>query len=1293
MKKIRCIVCSLLIVFILFVSSGVVLALESNQTKTIRVGYMNHPGYIERTEDGKFIGCGVEYLDEVSKYTNWKIEYIYASWSEQLEKLESGDIDLVPMAQYSLDRATKYLYTRQSVGLIQGLLLTLPDSDITNDVLSLNNKRIGILKGSANIDLLERYANHSGFTYQLFEYDFQYLIEKALKDNEVDIIACEQIVQTENMKVIDRFASDPYYFISSKDNKELMDELDYVISKINAYDPSFSLRLHEKYYGAGVAKNTPYFTKEEMDYINNHQKVTFALIPDNQPLAFDDKNGNTVGVIPDILKKISSLCDIEFDYVYIPKDKTPLVFLNENKNYFGTGMLATNKAFQEENVLLSDVYYTTYAALISNGKTKNKDFKTGSFSIGIPKSFQAMQLFIKEKYPNLEIKYYLSVEDGLNALESGKVDFFAYTINLLSPYLANPLYGDIHIVDNEFLPCPLCTVAIKNEDNNVMINIFNKCSKMLSSADIYQSEIKYLRDSLYVFDDYDALRRYQNIIILIIAGIATIVAICSMSLVIRQRKYNKDIARRAEFDFVTGLYNRTTLKTKIETALETNVGKPCTLLLIDIDDMKRINDTKSHEVGDEVIKKVADIIKNHFGGSAIHGRVGGDDFAVFIVGMESKSMLVSTLSRLQRTISATTVDDATVVINVSIGVSMFIAGEISNNEIYRRADEAKDFVKKNEKNGFAFYSIRNSLATNSITRKESGEYIDIEEEKQKDDLDSDLLSKINYTNSEFEKIINNLPNVALYVIEEKSHKIIYYNKRFRQICPKASIGSSCRGIMFGPCSNCIVDTMKEQDMAHTIYYSDAYGDEMEITAKKIMWEDSVPAVMIISWPRNTLTSSNDKLQKLSNQDTFDFITGGYSRQGFIRMVERMRNGGVDLTKYAVLFINVQDFKAVNELVGNNGGDNLLHSILTNVEKSDLSPVICARKESDHFVFLVEKELLDFNVLSQLLNFHWKYKDKELFILCRCGIFMIEDPKLEVYKMIDRAKLAKEHIVDEYIKPYCVFSNTMLKEYSDKAEAFLFFDQGIKNNEFVVYYQPIVDAYTKKIVSAEALVRRKSPDGQITSPGKFIPIFEKTGYISKLDKFVGNVVCKFQQNRNERNLPIVPISFNLSQMDFYDKDFIDELTREFESGAIPKDAVMLEVTESAYTLSEEKHENLLHSLHNAGVMILLDDFGTGYSSFGMFERYYFDRIKLDMSFVRQLPKNNNVIQVVKAIISMCHKLNIKVVAEGVEIEEELLALQKLGCDYIQGYYFSKPLDEESFIKYLEDAFKESNSKND
>ncbi len=1284
-KTIRTAAGILLLLSLLFVSAVPVLADDlCKSVQTLRVGYMNHPGFIEKQDDGSFYGYGVEYLQDICEYTGWKIEYVYASWNKQLTMLENGELDIVVMAQYTEERAQRFNYSRQPMGLLQCLLLTLPEGqteDIEGNALACNGKTIGIQRGSRNIELLEAYAHNMGFSYKQVEYDYQDEIEAALLAGEVDIIACEQMIRTNDLRVLDRFSSDSYYIITAKENAELMDELDYVIGKLYAYDADYMSKLNSKYYGEGLTRSRPYFSKEEIEFMRSCGDVHIALIPDNKPSVYYDGEGKLTGMIPDIMNRISELCGIHFEYEFLPNDTTPYDFLQKYPDMLVTGVQADNPVFAKGDIIVSDVYHTTHSTLFGREDNPQADIVQGEWTVGTVRSFQAMQLFLNKSYPNVIVETFLTTEEGLQALVDKKIDFFTYTSDIITPYLSNPRYEGVISLDNYFMKNPRSTIGVRSPRNQLLMGIINKCSSVISDDEKAEIGSRHTEESIYRFNQSDVLDHYRDIIMIVALSVAAALAILITIILLRQRKYNRDIAMHAEYDMITGVLNHAALKARVVRAMGEDTGKSCAFIFADIDNLKHINDTKGTDIGDEAVKRFANVLKRHFHDTAIIGRIGGDDFGIFLSVVESKAVLVSSLAGLLKEIAAAEVANGAAVLRGSIGVAMGIIGECTPDVIYSHANEAHNRIKTNGKNGFAFYETQRTMSMNAAQENEAAQKTDDELSVQEPQNSVHVLQNEAIGDFDSKNIIESLPNVALYIIEKKTHKILYFNKRFREICPTVRVGMCCRGLMLGPCNNCIVDTMGEQAMAHTIFYSDFYGDEIEITATKIMWDNSTSAVMITSWPRNLLSSSSDKLPSTTNQDAFDYVTGGLSRAGFVRMMERMQKGGVDLTNYAVLFINIKDFKAVNEMAGYAAGDNLLRTVYTGIERSNLLPIIGGRSENDHFVFMVEKTSLELSTLPELLNTHWKYKEKDLFIHCRCGVFMIEDSTLEIYKILDRAKLAKEHIVDDYVKPYAVYEQSMLEEYSERASAFLLFDNGIKNKEFVVYYQPVVDAKTGKVVSAEALVRRITADGAVISPGKFIPILERTGYISMLDSFVAKSVTEFLLRQVNGGMPSVPVSFNLSQKDFYDEKLMEHLLESIKQSKLPKGMLLMEITESAYTLHEKNNEELLKQLRDAGAKILLDDFGTGYSSFGMFKNYNFDRVKLDMSFVRQLDDNINVRKVVRSIISMCHDLGVQVVAEGVENDTELTILRDMDCDFIQGYYFSKPLDEKNFVKYL------------
>lgn len=466
---------------------------------------------------------------------------------------------------------------------------------------------------------------------------------------------------------------------------------------------------------------------------------------------------------------------------------------------------------------------------------------------------------------------------------------------------------------------------------------------------------------------------------------------------------------------------------------------------------------------------------------------------------------------------------------------------------------------------------------------------------------------------------------------------------------------------------------KDKQYFFTIHETDKTG---EVRLKRYSYIYIDERVDIIVGAREDITEFSEK----------DVLTGGYNRRGFIRITERLLNEVPDRTKYAVLFFNVKNFKAVNELFGVESGDVVLQNIFRTLTHSKLSPVITARVESDHFVCLVENKNLDFEELTSVCDNKFVKDGKCMNLIIRCGIFYVEEKPMKISGMIDRAKLAKRYITDEYVQPYMVYDHSMQVAYIDKAKLAGELQEGIAKEQFKVYYQLVIDTKTGKIASAEALIRWIHPDKGFISPALFIPALEENGHISELDFYVLKKVWQFINDRCENNKFVVPISVNLSWMDFYDEIMMEKILKEIdrfrENGR--EHMARFEITETSYAAIKENRSGILESLRIKNAKILLDDFGSGFSSFGMLQDYDFDILKIDMSFIRKIGENPKTKSIVHSIIGMAHEIGIKTVAEGVETEEQVSFLRQSGCDYIQGYYYSKPLPEEEFVEFLEKA---------
>lgn len=412
----------------------------------------------------------------------------------------------------------------------------------------------------------------------------------------------------------------------------------------------------------------------------------------------------------------------------------------------------------------------------------------------------------------------------------------------------------------------------------------------------------------------------------------------------------------------------------------------------------------------------------------------------------------------------------------------------------------------------------------------------------------------------------------------------------------------------------------------------------------------------------------------------DWMTDEYSRSGFLAKTEQLLKEPEYQEGYSVVYANIEGFKAVNDVLGTQSGDMVIFQEKDALIQS-LKPVLIARLESDHFALLTKTENITEETMDKLCHQSYSEGTKRLPILIRCGIYNIHDASKKVTHMLDQAKLAEQSIPSDHGIPYVVCNKQMSQDYVNQRIFVSELDSALKKGEFLPYYQPIVDAKTGEIVSAEALIRWKHSERGMIPPGMFIPVFEKEGLTTKLDIFMVNSILNFNIERMKKGQKVVPCAVNLSRVDFYDTKLLDILKQKLENQENVQDMLKLEVTESAYAVLESDALSFLEEMHKLRLSIMLDDFGSGMSSLSTLELCDFDTIKLDMGFIRKIGKSEKTEAIIRHTIGMAHDMGAKVVAEGVEDKEQLEFLQAVGCDMIQGYYFYKPMPEEEFAALL------------
>ena len=411
----------------------------------------------------------------------------------------------------------------------------------------------------------------------------------------------------------------------------------------------------------------------------------------------------------------------------------------------------------------------------------------------------------------------------------------------------------------------------------------------------------------------------------------------------------------------------------------------------------------------------------------------------------------------------------------------------------------------------------------------------------------------------------------------------------------------------------------------------------------------------------------------------DELTGLLTRQAFLRQAENVRSQRPE-RKYCIIAFDFDNFKLTNSIYGEHKCNEFLaftaHHLMQSKPKG-----ICGRYGGDQYVLMFDyTSSVDVELLKSLRNEVLREAPIPHQIV-KVGIYAPLDPELQILNCCDRAFLAINKIKGIYGKDIAFYENEVQQQLLNEQRISETMERGLEEGQFKIFYQPKHETITGNISGAEALVRWEHPEFGFMMPSTFIPLFEKNGFITKLDTFILEQVCKDIRHWVDNGFPLVPISVNISRHDFYESGIIEKQYDIIDSYKIDHSLLHMEVTESLYCENTELIISHVRHSQELGFMIEMDDFGSGYSSLGLLSTFPINILKLDISFVRNIIENEIVVE---NIIKMAHRMGFLTVAEGVETPEQFKMLKSLGCDFIQGFYFSKPLSVRDFENYIKKA---------
>lgn len=547
MKRIGIIFC-ILLSFVLCSISNVGIAQAQKDSvsmfsrKTIRVGYLDYNAFISQDKDGEYTGYAVEYLKEISKYTDWKYEYIFGTWEEQIQNLKDGKVDLLCHIQKTEEYEKEFLFSKYSIGTETNFLYVSKDNDkyYSSDYENFDGIRIAKLANNIQSQNLDEFAKQKGFTYTVEEYETQKECFRMLDERKVDAVAIGSLINKPGYKVICRFGASPYYCVTSKRNSKLISELDDALAQIFALDPDFEEELYNTFFQEDNSKKEVTFTREEAEYLKKAGKIKLGFIPNRYPYSKMNSSGEIVGITKDIVDLIQERSGLQFEYEMLKKGEKAIEYLARNPDALLAGVMVDNPQFQVGKYKVSNYFCSSEVALVAPKKFGYQiDASEKKYVVAIPKNYAALNSYITKNYPQYDILFCISTEECAKKVLDGEADMMAQNVNVISGILQNPHYEDLAMLPAFFMNENCGIVGLDTHENVLRIGIIDKCISTITQKEVSQFTVNHTVTNGYEMSWKDFLYRFRYPVVVVSMLMLIIMLLLWLLNVGRKRNYRR----------------------------------------------------------------------------------------------------------------------------------------------------------------------------------------------------------------------------------------------------------------------------------------------------------------------------------------------------------------------------------------------------------------------------------------------------------------------------------------------------------------------------------------------------------------------------------------------------------------------------------------------------------------------------------------------------------------------------------------------------------------------------------
>ena len=494
--------------------------------ETVKVGIFEMDGFHSFDEEGELSGFCIDYLNVIADVTGWKYEFVeIKDFVDGMDMLQNKELDLIAPAMMTDARKELFAYSEMHFGMEYSVLLTTPDREdlFYQDYENYNGLKVVVPEGYPMTDYFITKMHNHGFDVELCYYATYEECKAVLDAGEVDALVTSILYYDEAYKVLDSFFPQPFYFMTYKENKELMGKLNTAMSRIQTAYPTL---LEELLYAYYPVYETQFYTREELEYVENGRTLRVAYVADRKPLSFTDENGQLAGISRELLNQISAISGLKFEYVELPEGKITYEYLQEQKIDLLTGVEYNRANMSSKGIFLSRPYITARKVLVSGPGFVYRADRT--YSLAIVEGSKTFNEVIAEKYPNMKVVEYKTVEECFKALYSEEVDLLLQNQYVVESLMGKPAYSTFSVVPIEGIDDELCFSTIvplnggyglSEAESAVVIGILNKAISQISDVEIDNMVVRSMVENQYELDLSDFLYNYRFSVAIIVCAL------------------------------------------------------------------------------------------------------------------------------------------------------------------------------------------------------------------------------------------------------------------------------------------------------------------------------------------------------------------------------------------------------------------------------------------------------------------------------------------------------------------------------------------------------------------------------------------------------------------------------------------------------------------------------------------------------------------------------------------------------------------------------------------------------